>query len=51
MLDHGRTLISLRKQCKVHFPQCLSSKTSISGQNRLDVDFTLRLDGKAVDLT
>ena len=31
-----RTLISLREQCKVHFTQRLSSKTSIPGQNRLE---------------
>ena len=39
VLDHGRTLISLRKQCKVNFMQRLSSKTSIPGQNRLEFWF------------
>ena len=47
----GKTVISLiiqqnidffRKQCKVHFMQRLSSKTSIPGQNRLEFWFHVK---------
>ena len=44
-----RMLVSLGNQQKVNLTQRVNSKMLISGQKRLNVDFTLKRDSKDVE--